>query len=148
MQTQLIAPCGMNCALCVSYQFYENDYNKLGFHKSTCPGCILRGKHCTFMAKSCERVGKGLVRFCFECPDYPCLRLKSLDKRYREKYNMSMIENLEAIKTNGMESFLKSQKEKWRCPVCKGVICCHHNLCLACDIQKLKNNKSHRKIER
>jgi hypothetical protein len=142
LQEQLIAPCGMNCALCVSYRFMADDLNRHGFHKRYCPGCIPRGKHCTFMANSCERVGKGRVRFCFECPDYPCKRLKALDKRYHEKYDMSMIENLESIKTNGMESFLNSQQEKWRCPACGGVICCHNGLCLTCDIEKLKNEKN------
>ena len=147
MQAQLIAPCGMNCALCVSYRFMQDDLNRHGFHRRYCPGCIPRGKHCTFMANSCERVGRGQVRFCFECPDYPCKRLKALDKRYRGKYHMSMIENLEAIKTNGMDSFLKDQKEKWRCRVCGGVVCCHNGLCLTCNIEKLKNDKTHRKAE-
>jgi hypothetical protein len=36
-----------------------------------------------------------------------------LDKRYREKYGMSEIENLKTIKEKGMEYFLKSQKTKW-----------------------------------
>jgi hypothetical protein len=40
MKENLIAPCGMNCSLCIAYQFKENDINKKGFHKSYCPGCI------------------------------------------------------------------------------------------------------------
>ena len=35
----LIAPCGMNCILCVSYQFMKGDLNQKGFHKKYCPGC-------------------------------------------------------------------------------------------------------------
>ncbi len=30
LQGELIAPCGMNCALCLSYQFQEHDINQLG----------------------------------------------------------------------------------------------------------------------
>lgn len=40
----LIAPCGMNCSLCIAYQFKEKDLNKRGFHKKYCPGCLPRGK--------------------------------------------------------------------------------------------------------
>ena len=33
------------------------------------------------------------------------------DKRYRTKYHMSMIENLESIKEQGMEQFLIQEEE-------------------------------------
>ncbi len=92
------------------------------------------------MANSCELVGKGLVRFCFECQDFPCERLNDLDKRYRTKYHMSMIENLNAIKENGMQAFLLSQEEKWRCPTCGGTICCHNGLCFDCDLETFLQN--------
>ena len=29
----LIAPCGMNCSLCIAYQFRILDINKQGFHR-------------------------------------------------------------------------------------------------------------------
>ncbi|MEA4890395.1 MAG: DUF3795 domain-containing protein [Clostridiaceae bacterium] len=133
----LIAPCGMNCGLCVSYQFMKSDLNKQGFKRTYCAGCRPRGKNCTFMKKQCDLLGKGLVRYCFECKDYPCMRLKTLDKRYRTKYRMSMIENLNNIKDQGIEQFLKKEEEKWRCPKCGGVICCHNGLCLNCDLDRL-----------
>ncbi len=133
----LIAPCGMNCGLCVSYQFMISDLNKRGFKRTYCAGCRPRGKNCVFMKASCDLLGKGLVRFCFECNDYPCMRLKTLDKRYRTKYRMSMIENLNNIKDQGMEKFLEKEAEKWRCPKCGGVICCHNGLCLNCDLDRL-----------
>ena len=144
MEEQLIAPCGMNCSLCVSYQFMKMDLNKRGFHRKYCPGCIPRGKHCTFMADQCDLVGKGKVRFCTECPEFPCKRLKSLDKRYRDKYHMSMIENLNYMKENGMEKFLENQEATWKCPECGGMICCHNGLCLNCDLDMLRSNKKYR----
>ncbi|HAE43388.1 MAG TPA: hypothetical protein DCG34_10825, partial [Clostridiales bacterium] len=54
MEDKLIAPCGMNCALCIAYQFRDKDLNKKGFKRMYCPGCIPRGKHCTHMADKCE----------------------------------------------------------------------------------------------
>lgn len=141
---ELIAPCGMNCSLCIAYQFRELDINKQGFHRTYCPGCIPRGKNCTFMADACEKLGQGTVRFCTECEDYPCKRLKALDARYRKKYHMSMIANLNVIKGQGMEHFLNTETDKWKCPKCGGMICCHNGLCLKCDLEKLKMNRKYR----
>lgn len=138
MEELLIAPCGMNCALCVSYLAMKNDINKEGFHRSYCPGCIPRGKHCLFMKNQCDKVGKGQVRFCSECPDFPCKRLKTLDARYRTKYHMSMIENLEFIKEHGMEVFLKKEESSWKCDQCGQTICCHNGLCLHCNLERMK----------
>lgn len=96
------------------------------------------------MADSCEKVGLGLVRFCTECGDYPCRRLKQLDKRYRDKYHMSMIRNLNEIREKGMDAFLQSQEEKWNCPDCGGTICCHNGLCLSCDLDLWLKNRRYR----
>ena len=144
MKEELIAPCGMNCAICVSYLAKKNDLKKKGFQKSYCEGCLPRGKNCTFLKKQCDLLGKGLVRFCYECKDFPCARLKALDKRYRTKYHMSMIENLEFVKEHGMGKFLEKEEKKWRCPGCGEMICCHNGLCLNCEIGKLQKNKKYR----
>ena len=144
MKENLIAPCGMNCRLCIAYQFNEMDLNRKGFHKKYCPGCILRGEHCVHMADKCDLLGKGKLRFCFECSAYPCKRLKNLDKRYRTKYHMSMIENLNDIQENGIETFLKEEAVKWACPKCDEVICCHNGLCLNCEIDVLVDNRRYR----
>ena len=144
MEENLIAPCGMNCSLCIAYQFMKADINKGGFHKKYCPGCIPRGENCTHMGDSCELLDRGSVRFCFECDSFPCQRLKNLDKRYRTKYHMSMIDNLLSIRDEGMQIFLEREGEKWRCPECGGVICCHNGLCLNCQLDTLLQNKKYR----
>ena len=144
MKDELIAPCGMNCGVCVSYLAMKNDLKKKGFHRVYCEGCLPRGKNCLHMRDHCETLGKGLVRYCFECMNYPCKRLKALDKRYRTKYHLSMIENLNNIKDHGIESFLSEEAEKWRCPDCGDSICCHNGLCLNCKTEKLRQNKKYR----
>ena len=140
----LIAPCGMNCGLCVSYLAMKYDLKKQGFRKTYCSGCLPRGKNCTFMKNHCDLLGKGLVRFCYECENFPCIRLKALDKRYRTKYHMSMIENLEFIKEHDIERFLEKEEAKWCCSECGEVICCHNGLCLNCGLDKLRQNKKYR----
>src|SRR5512133_1797920 len=144
MEEQLIAPCGMNCALCVSYLAQKNDLQKQGFSKKYCAGCLPRGKNCAFMKGQCALLGEGRVRFCYECAEFPCRRLKHLDERYRTRYHMSMIENLEFIRDHGVETFLEQQEEKWRCPECGETICYHNGLCLNCGLETLVQNKKYR----
>ena len=134
----------MNCALCSSFLAQKYDLKRHGIMGYYCAGCRPRGKNCAFMKKSCERLGNGLVQYCFECTEYPCRRLNNLDKRYRTNYHMSMIENLDSIKEQGMEQFLKREEEKWRCPECGGTISCHGGLCFKCGVEKLKAKKKGR----
>ena len=81
------------------------------------------------------------MRFCYDCKDFPCRWLKTLDKRYRTFYHMSMIENLEYIRDNGISKFLEREQEKWRCPECGGVICCHNGVCFNCGLDRLRQKK-------
>jgi len=143
MDEKLIAPCGMNCGICVSYLAMQNNLKKKGFSKKYCEGCLPRGKNCAFMKGNCELLGKGLVRFCYECKEFPCRRLKSLDKRYRDKYHMSMIENQEFIQEHGIEKFLEKEEKKWKCPKCGDAVCCHNGLCMNCQLDILLQNKKY-----
>ena len=127
LNAQLIAPCGMNCGICMAYL---RDKNR-------CPGCRAADKdkplscvRCKIL--NCETIAKGKSRFCFDC-EKRCARLKQLDKRYRTKYGMSMIENLEFIKNNGIDAFIAQQEAKYKCPKCGGVICVHRKKCYDCN---------------
>ncbi len=141
MEEILIAPCGMNCALCSNYMSMRFNLKESGIQKTYCAGCRPRGKNCSFMKKSCELLAEGRVKYCFECVQFPCRRLKKLDERYRKNYHMSMIENLNDIKDFGIKKFLERQEKKWQCPACGGVICCHNGVCYSCGLEKLKNKK-------
>jgi hypothetical protein len=141
MEEILIAPCGMNCALCSSYLAQKNNLKDKGCQKSYCAGCRPRGKNCAFMKKNCELLGEGRVKYCFECAKFPCKRLKSLDERYRKRYHMSMIENLKDIKEYGIKMFLTHQEKKWKCPECGGAISCHDGFCYNCGQADFKDRK-------
>jgi hypothetical protein len=117
----------MNCRLCRAYDRKRNP----------CPGCHgdddLKSKTAAACRiKNCDPVKTGLVSYCFECEQYPCANLNHLDKRYRTKYGMSMIENLENIKHCGMEKFIVREKERWACSTCGEIICVHKEVCAAC----------------
>ncbi|MGD1044821.1 MAG: DUF3795 domain-containing protein [Bacteroidota bacterium] len=127
----LIAPCGMNCGICMAYLREKNK----------CPGCrradtkkpITRIR-CKI--KTCTIFRTGKAKYCFECGDFPCDRVKQLDKRYRAKYSMSMIENLEYIRDYGIRKFLKNEDIRWTCRKCRGKICVHDGFCIECGGKK------------
>lgn len=128
MKSTLIAPCGMNCGICLGY--LRNENKCLGCRemcKSKPDSC----RKCTIV--HCKILEKNKMLFCSEkCPKFPCTRLKNLDKRYRIKYKMSMLENLGNIKKIGIKKFIKLEKEKWKCSSCGQVLCVHRNFCLKC----------------
>jgi len=129
-ESNLITPCGMNCGICVSFFGYAVNGRK---RKNRCIGCRSRDKNCAFLKKRCDKLKNNTVNFCFECKIFPCDDLKNLDRHYREKYKMSMIENLKYLKKYGMNNFLEKEKNKWECPNCAGVICVHTNKCYSCE---------------
>ena len=127
IKSTLIAPCGMNCRLCYAYIREKN----------ICPGCYgnddLKSKSCALCSiKKCELIESGKFKYCFKCEIFPCSRMKHLDKRYRTKYGMSMIENLETIKQFGIRNFIAQEKERWACSKCGKIICVHKEQCIFC----------------
>ncbi len=128
---ELIAPCGMNCGICVAFFGYTLNGEK---RKHACNTCRLRESKCAFIKKQCNKLATKEIKYCFECPGFPCANLRTLDKRYREKYGMSMIDNLKYIQASGIDKFLEKEQEKWRCPNCDGTICVHDKKCYTCNI--------------
>lgn len=130
---KLIAPCGMNCGICIAHL---RDKNKcLGcreIDENKPNGC----KKCTI--KSCQILKNNKMIFCSDkCEKFPCTRLKNLDKRYETKYKMSMLENLENIKKLGIKKFVKSEQKRWKCPKCGELLCVHRNSCLNCGEKRI-----------
>ena len=131
----LIAPCGMNCGVCMGYLREKNKC--LGCRSANenmpeyCKKCVIR---------NCEILRKNNWKFCSnKCEKFPCLRLKNLDKRYQTKYNMSMIENLNNIEESGIRAFVKNEKMRWSCSECGGTICVHKGYCYSCGEKKYPN---------
>ncbi len=124
----LIAPCGMNCGICIGHMREKNP----------CGGCFKKDdknkpEHCrSCNIVNCELLAKTGSGFCYDCEIYPCARLKQLDKRYRTKYGMSMMKNLEYIQRNGLDEFLKKEENRWTCKECGSGLCVHRDFCLNC----------------
>lgn len=122
---KLFAPCGMNCLVCYKYCH----------HKRPCAGCLNgdegKPEHCRKCAmKDCVRE-RGLS-YCFQCPEYPCRRLRYLEKSYRTRYGASLSENSSRVKELGITAFMTSQQQRYTCPECGGVISLHDRACSEC----------------
>ena len=141
MDTELIAPCGMNCGLCSGYLALKNDLRSKGIGMPNCAGCRPRNKNCAFLKKRCDLLQRGKVKYCYECDDFPCQNLQHIDERYRKHHRMSMVENLIYIKSEGIEQFLIREEERWRCPECGETICCHNGICFNCGLEKLRSRE-------
>jgi len=124
----LIAPCGMNCGLCIGHLR----------EKKPCGGCFKvndpnKPKHCrSCVIVNCELLAKTKSGFCYDCEKYPCARLKRLDKRYKTNYGMSMIENLTYIQNHGLDDFLRNEEIRWTCKSCGFGLCVHRQICINC----------------
>jgi len=133
----LIAPCGMNCGICKAFLAYSRGVPKQRGKVTHCAGCLPRNKNC-FIKRGCGKLAKNEVRFCFECKALPCKNLDRVDRRYRKRYDMSMVENLTEMKEKGIEEFLRIQREKYKCPRCGNVVSVHDGKCYACGYKKTK----------
>ncbi|MHB0857824.1 MAG: DUF3795 domain-containing protein [Anaerolineae bacterium] len=127
MTKELVAPCGMHCRLCYAYQRDKNRcqgcHSDDGSIPNSCQRCTIR---------NCPTIRDSPSGFCYACSKYPCRRLRDLDKRYRTKYRMSMIENLAYIQEHGVDAFLQHEAQRWTCPVCGSIVSVHRELCPTC----------------
>jgi hypothetical protein len=121
----LFAPCGMNCLVCYAHLR----------KKKPCDGCLAADTHKTERCKSCFikqcAQQKGLV-YCFDCPDFPCQRIKNLEKSYLKRYQVSLIENSRLVQASGLEPFFQKERLRWACPECGGLVCLHDKMCSQC----------------
>ena len=129
----MIAPCGINCSLCLAHLRQKN----------YCPGCQgsddQKPHHCqTCAIKHCPEQQGTDPLFCFSCIRFPCQRLKQFDKRYRLRYGLSPIEDLQRVQEVGLPAFLATESPKWLCKKCGGQLCMHRDTCPSCgDVRQI-----------
>jgi len=79
---ELIAPCGMNCAICSKYLSYLNHLKR-----NQCVGCKPRNQRCTYLFKKCSGINNKTTtdnaKFCFDCNLYPCKQINRMEDRYK-----------------------------------------------------------------
>jgi hypothetical protein len=126
----LIAPCGINCGTCMAFLRAKNKcygcWVDFDSKRKTCNECKI---------KNCELLTKTSSKLCYECKVFPCERIKHIDKRYRNKYRASLIDNLITIKENGIPYFLELEVKKWTCPSCGSTTSIHRKQCMVCSYE-------------
>jgi hypothetical protein len=119
-----LAICGMICSVCYRHLNKNNP----------CPGCASdepgKPAHCRDCSISLCAGEKGLA-FCFLCGEFPCRRVKNLDRSYVRRYHVSLVAFGVRAKGIGAENFLAEELPKWTCN-CGGIISLHDGVCSEC----------------
>jgi hypothetical protein len=122
----MIAPCGISCFAC---------YARFPKKKEPCPGCCAQNEH--QIRKSCQTCeirrcsSERTLRFCAECEDFPCAKLKPVHKRYLSIHKIDLAQNGRDAARN-MAAFLTEQRTRYTCTHCGGIINMHYNVCSEC----------------
>jgi len=126
----LVAPCGLSCGHCLLYLAKDDpDIKEMlvsrGFNRNSipCPGCrTLEGKvACAKESFDFPKVDGRCatytcvvehgVEFCFECQEFPCVKLQPCaDKANELPHNMKVF-NLCCIEHQGLTEWLKKYPE-------------------------------------
>lgn len=116
IEPAMLAACGVLCTACYKH-------HKV---KKPCGGCQGADEGKSASCVNCVRKtcadAKGLT-WCFECDEFPCKHINSLDKSYRTRYGVNLVQNGRDAKEQGMERFLAGQRDKYLCAECGGIIC-------------------------
>lgn len=127
IDTNLFAPCGLNCALC---------YRHLG--KNPCPGCRARLSEPDVYRRKCIMRACVLERgyfSCADCAERPCKRVKTFTKRYREGYGVDLEADAIRLRNYGAEALMQEQLLAHTCPDCGHLINLHDGHCSGCGRQ-------------
>ena len=122
---EMFSVCGLDCSVCSAH---------LRTNKP-CVGCLIEGEnkpvHCLNCSKKKCAKEKG-VTHCYECDEYPCKKIKVADRKYKEKYGVSLIKNNMLVKKTGADSFYEIQRKEYKCSECDGVFDVHNKCCSEC----------------
>lgn len=71
------------------------------------------------------------IEWCVHCDDYPCPRV--LDFAHDDcSHHSSVLQNLHAIQTHGVMTWLDTQKTRWSCPRCGKAYTWYDKTCNGC----------------
>lgn len=140
-ENNLAGRCGAYCGACRSYLLQKKSLFEEKGYKRGCKGCKVQDKNCAFVKKGCKALRNKEIEYCFECEKMPCERLTSINNRYKSKYNVNFLDNLNRMKEIGVDQWLEEQKLLYTCPECGGEICVHDEECYDCGYKYNPNKK-------
>lgn len=115
----LVAPCGLHCAGCILYKARTDSAlaQKIAQHRGVeltkvpvCLGCRPLKGHVPVMGEPvCETyncvVNMRKLDFCYQCGDFPCLKLAPCSDRSHELTHNTKIYNLLMLQKLGLDDF-------------------------------------------
>jgi hypothetical protein len=124
-----LAPCGVFCRACPSYD-------------KTCNGCSSENKNQKRKSKWNCKIRKCCyeemnVEYCGNCNSFPCEKINSKlikshigDKKFKYRHEIS--ENMKKLKELGLDKFIKFKEKEYTCRYCNGTIHFYHYRCSLC----------------
>ena len=122
---QMTSPCGLDCFNCPMYLANKDEKlrNKISertgisYEKAICKGCRNENGTIPFldMTEPCnvyKCISKKDIKFCCDCPDFPCDHLHPFAEKASEVPHNIKVFNLCLIKKLGLESWAKEKAEK------------------------------------
>ncbi len=139
MSERLDTYCGLYCGSCGVFLANKKGLLeakskewKMETEDLYCKGCksdtvAIFCRTCHF--KTCAE-NKG-IEYCFQCHEFPCQEL--LDFKDDERPHHSIVlHNLDLIKEQGIDKWLKEQELRWSCPECKEKYSWYESNCSNC----------------
>lgn len=143
--------CGLYCGACEVLLANERGLLeekakkwKVKAEEIKCNGCKsdVLSKYCLdCKIKSCAE-SKNLD-YCFQCPDYPCRTLKRF-KNDRYAHHSIVFHNLNFIRENGIDAWIRNQETRWSCSECGMRFSWYDTKCSSCG-KPVKNCKDDEK---
>ena len=152
---KLVGICGIYCGTCPSYlAWQENDVEQLerraqrhgiSIEEAHCNGCLSNKVmpscvECRPGFRKCAREHK--VTWCFECPDFPCQRLRDFRDVHIEdgiSHHEHLIDELQYTKEHGIEAWLEKKEKEGRCPQCGKRLYWFARICPKCQTSIRRN---------
>jgi len=139
LEEVMFAPCGMNCAVCYRYVVTRKS-------TTSCKGCLKGDESKPAHSSKCNIKicihTKGFV-YCYECDDFPCKQINTLDTTYKKRYGISLIENSKIAKERGITAFLELDRQRWTCIDCGGAFSLQDGVCSECQLTSNKGFVKH-----
>ncbi len=121
----LIAPCGLYCGACPVFRAASDEAlakriaETLGLpmERVKCRGCRGEQGHIPFMGEPrCPTYecieGRGL-RYCYECADFPCLKLAPCADKAQMLPHNTKVYSLAMLRKLGTDEFIKQGRQLW-----------------------------------
>ncbi|MBN1161968.1 MAG: DUF3795 domain-containing protein [Dehalococcoidales bacterium] len=124
--SQLVSPCGYCCLSCAAYEHSvcddevviqkEAERANLPVDKirGDCAGCrTMQGRpHMNILCQTYDCcVNKKGLNFCFECEEFPCLKLAPVSERADVRRHNTKIYNLLMLKRLGLDEYIRKSGE-------------------------------------